>query len=451
MEKMNINTISDTNDYKLSNPKILNHFISCLKSTYKKQEIKKKKDKRLMNLFSVKVNKYEDSSSQYKTDDKFKKKKAEVAKNLNKKRRTIINNTKRINDNQAKFINTTKKNSTKNFYSSAGAVDDDTEKRLYKQETNFDSTQKKQIHISEDYEYDYELNSDSTIKEKFLISNEKEYFYDRDYDNRKPLSVINRKNILNEKFKYLKSKFNKQLDKTRQRKNSNNINSSISNNMNLNHHLDFDNKKEIENSQKHNEDYNTKSNFNSKNTNNIRHENKFIKNADKKLNSPYLRCLTFDNSINNSYKSVNSTDKKNPSEHFLNYYLIKQIEDDKELIQYDVDDNNQFKYDDNYRCHYSLDHKSRIIYIKPSPKLLSSISSILNSKIVSRTTNKNISGDRSHISVGTPKKEGQDFDHNKIVEKLRNLERARGEKEMENILRKNNYSSESENGSEKDN
>ena len=73
--------------------------------------------------------------------------------------------------------------------------------------------------------------------------------------------------------------------------------------------------------------------------------------------------------------------------------------------------------------------------------MLSSISSILNSKIVSRRTTNNLSGQRSRISVGTPNKEGQDFDHNKIVEKLKNLELAREDKEMENISRNIIYSS----------
>ena len=44
MEKITYFNNTENAEYKLSNPKILNHFISCLKSTYKKQEIKKKKD-----------------------------------------------------------------------------------------------------------------------------------------------------------------------------------------------------------------------------------------------------------------------------------------------------------------------------------------------------------------------------------------------------------------------
>jgi len=413
---------TEVNDYKLSNPKILNLFISCLKSTHLKQEIKKKKDKRLMNLFSVRVNKYDDSSSHYKTDDKFKKRKADVAKNLNKKKRTYINKVKRVN-----YEKLTTKNSTKKFYSSAGVVEDSEKKfKIDRNLNNLNNLNFKKTNCEEN-EYDYENNSDSSIytKEKFLHSNEEEYNFQQHHD-RKPLSVVSkRKNIINEKFKYLKSKFHKQIDKTKARKNSD--------------HLE---KNEIINQ-------------NSKIKKN--HENKFMKknlnliDIDTNLNSPFVKCIPYDNSLYNSYKSANSNERKTPSEHFLNYYLIKQIEDDKELIFYDGEDHNRFQYDDNYKCHYSLDHKSRIIYIKPSPKLLSSISSILNSKICSRNTTKNLSGDRSHISNGTPKKEGQDFDHNKIVEKLKNLELVRGQKEMENISRKIIYSSEGENESDRDN
>ena len=41
------------------------------------------------------------------------------------------------------------------------------------------------------------------------------------------------------------------------------------------------------------------------------------------------------------------------SEEFVNYYLIKSIEDDKDLIFYNNDeDGNQIKYDENYKCYY---------------------------------------------------------------------------------------------------
>jgi len=70
-------TINFSNENKLSHPKTLNTFISCLKSLHKQQENKKKNYKKLMNLFSVKVQKYDDSSSHNKTDEKFKVRKSD--------------------------------------------------------------------------------------------------------------------------------------------------------------------------------------------------------------------------------------------------------------------------------------------------------------------------------------------------------------------------------------
>ena len=61
---------NEENFETLSNPKILKLFISSLNNLHKQQVNKKKNNKKFMNLFSVKVAKYDDSSSHYRTDDK---------------------------------------------------------------------------------------------------------------------------------------------------------------------------------------------------------------------------------------------------------------------------------------------------------------------------------------------------------------------------------------------
>ena len=123
----------------------------------------------------------------------------------------------------------------------------------------------------------------------------------------------------------------------------------------------------------------------------------------------------------------------------------------------------KIKYDENYKCYYSLDHKSKIIYIKPSPSLLSSI---FNSKIISKKTTKNISNEESVKSSLTPRKEKEgtvnqeggemsgkivknnpyalNFDHNVIIEKLKNLEISRKNKDLDQNSKNVIYSSENE-------
>jgi len=68
------------------------------------------------------------------------------------------------------------------------------------------------------------------------------------------------------------------------------------------------------------------------------------------------------------------------------------------MIQYNNEDsdNKEMQYDENYKCYYSLDHKSKIIYIKPSPKLLSTMTSYFNSKLASRKATNNISNSQSN-------------------------------------------------------
>jgi hypothetical protein len=148
-----------------------------------------------------------------------------------------------------------------------------------------------------------------------------------------------------------------------------------------------------------------------------------------------LKGINIDTSMYNSYKSINSNDKLSPK-NFLNYYVIKSMNEDNDLIIYNQEEDSSFKYDENYKCYYSLDHKSRIIYIKTSPKFLSSISSIFNSKIVSRMNTKNISQEQSKFSQ-TP--QGKDeklmrFDHDTIIEKLKNLENMQQDKEIDDTI-----------------
>jgi len=163
-----------------------------------------------------------------------------------------------------------------------------------------------------------------------------------------------------------------------------------------------------------------------------------------------LECIKYIDSLDSSYKSLNSLDNKktptNKNKNLINYYFIKNLDENKELILYnnkdDSEDQSNIKFDDNYKCYYSLDHKSKIIYIKPSPTLLSSISSLLNSKIASKKATKNISMDQSKISY-TPQEKTNDlaFDHNSIIQKLKNIELSRKEFETEqNIV----YTSEDE-------
>lgn len=64
--------------HKLTEPKVLEIFIASLKALHKQQESKRKNYKKLINSFSVRVQKYEDSSSNADTANEFKKKKTEM-------------------------------------------------------------------------------------------------------------------------------------------------------------------------------------------------------------------------------------------------------------------------------------------------------------------------------------------------------------------------------------
>ena len=63
--------------HKLTEPKVLEILIASLKALHKQQESKRKNYKRLINSFSVRVQKYEDSSSNADTRGEFKLKKTE--------------------------------------------------------------------------------------------------------------------------------------------------------------------------------------------------------------------------------------------------------------------------------------------------------------------------------------------------------------------------------------
>jgi len=88
------------------------------------------------------------------------------------------------------------------------------------------------------------------------------------------------------------------------------------------------------------------------------------------------------------------------------------------MIQYNNEDsdNKEMQYDENYKCYYSLDHKSKIIYIKPSPKLLSTMTSYFNSKLVLRKAFNNISNNQYNWEY-TPQtnKNHISFNNNKFL------------------------------------
>jgi len=75
--------INEEEVLSLSNTKVLNIFLESLKSTQKAQCSKKKNNKK---LFSVKVQKYEDSSSHYKTDGRSSRKSRDMQNKPTKKR-----------------------------------------------------------------------------------------------------------------------------------------------------------------------------------------------------------------------------------------------------------------------------------------------------------------------------------------------------------------------------
>jgi hypothetical protein len=308
-----------------------------------------------MNLFSVKVTKYDDSSSHYRTDDKnsIRGNKYDISQRVVKKK------TKNIKKKMSKL---------KEFSPKVKILDENS---------------------NDEYEY----NSDSSI---FTQENNFQLKY-KEKIERNVISLTKNQFPKSERSKLIKNKFNRQMDQAKLKK--------------------------------------------------------FIKEdiMNQNLGKNYfnVECLKYLDSLEGSYKSLNSIDNKkssstNKNKNLINYYFIKNLNENKELILYNKDDSDdqKIKFDDNYKCYYSLDHKSKIIYIKPSPKLLSSISSILNSKLASSKATKNISMNQSKISY-TPKEKTNDlaFDHNSIIQKLKNIEISRNEFEAEpNIV----YSSEDE-------
>lgn len=351
--------------YDLTYSKNMELFISSLKYVHKQQENKKRNQKKLMNLFSVKVQKYDDSSS-YNTDQKMKGRKCEIANKLFKKRRKIKE----------------KQLMPKNLYS-VGRFEDH-----YPGKNNLQS--------SDTIEKEY--NSDSSIYTKDKIIEDDEYD-DRYKTARKTCSVNQRDFSKIERSKFIKHKFNKQMDQAKSKK------------------------------------------YVKEDCQVLTGSNKFQKciyiteDCDFiDANHEYLKGINFDNSMYNSYKSINSNEKISPK-NFLNY-VIKSINEDKDLIIYNQEEDNPIKYDETYKCNYSLDHKSRIIYIKTSPKFLSSLSSIFNSKIVSRKNTKNISQEQSKFTQTPQNKEEKKmkFDHDTIIEKLKYLENMQQDKDLDDAM-----------------
>lgn len=332
---------------KLTNPKIMNILLESLTNLHRQQESKKKQSKKIMNLFSIKVQKYEDSSSYYRTDD-----------NLNKsKSRKFPLTTFRFKQKNKKNIWNKHKSRKIN-------------KKDYNSNTNYDS----QIDIlserfkNVDVKHDY--NSDSSI---YLTENKEKLLIYDEINNRFTKSLNNKCNKkVDNKTKLIKFKFN---DKTKTKK-----------------FIDEDN---------------------------IKHTNIY------QLSGNELRESFIDQSLYNSYKSINSSDKKKSKEFMTNFY--KNINEDKDMILY-YNENDDNVNDNQYHSYYSLDNKSKIIYIKPSPKFFSRMPSLLESNIVSRKAPSNLSGEKSNI---TPKDDIKTtFDHKSIVEKLKYLEISMNDREM---------------------
>jgi hypothetical protein len=445
---------------KLTNPQILGTFINSLKSLHKQQENKKRNFKKLMNLFSVRVQKYDDSSSHNKTDEKLiKVKKSELANKLYKKRK---NNVKTLYNGNNAGVNMLSSNNNLKFPNF---------KRYQNSIREEYQTNKKLIPDTEsNYDKEYEYNSDSSIftnaiKDKFICTEEGENDESeainlspnsRKYKvrTRKTLSLEKNKNpnpvftksILNERSKFIKHKFSKQMDMAKSKK--------------------YGVKKEFELSEYGGENLlrNGHGNTNSNNGRNKLTSNNPAKKSNRlSINTNMINntFINIDTSMYNSYKSTEGKHHQdNSQQQFINYYLIKSVQDNKDLMFYcnneDCEDEKLDKIDNIDKID-SLDHKSRIIYIKPSPKLLSSLSSLFStSKIVSKSITKNISHD--HTNSGgfslnqTPKAKsqrgkenssGMNFDHNSIIEKLKNLELMR-EGNGEKVLTINSNTSESE-------
>lgn len=127
--------------------------------------------------------------------------------------------------------------------------------------------------------------------------------------------------------------------------------------------------------------------------------------------------------IDNDDNDGNGNGKKSA----LDIFVMKNLEKNKELICYDDDKYSQDDIDNNNKCFYSLDQKSRIIYIKPSPKS----NSVMNSKIISKKATKNISNVDSAKCNQTPRcnnneeNEEVNLNHDIIVEKLNDIKMMR--------------------------
>lgn len=458
-----------SNNIKLTDPKILNLFILSLKSLHKQQENKKRNYKKLKNLFSVKVQKYDDSSSHNKTDEKFKNRKCEIANKMYKRKKNFNMHT----NNNKMLMNAPTKGMKKNY----GNINDDIGMNYTHQNLKINYSQGMiniynylDLDVSEIHDREYEYNSDSSIftKEKIIYQdmnesytyNNESYEYNDDFYNFKNKNGKNQnalsskpiaRNLLNERSKFIKHKFSKQMDQAKSKKF---IKEDVQINTNANNNTQNNNNNVVLNSKPISKLHNH--NLQPINTNlNMIYAYDLSNSTKNKTKDDLISCtnLNIDTSVYNSYKSNNSTEnKKLNSTNILNYYLIKSLEEDKDLIFYNDDSKEQkIKYDDNYKCYYSLDHKSRIIYIKPSPKLLSSINSLLTSQIVSKKTTNNISNEQSNkfSSLQSPKTNAlnkniptnddinlkmMSFDHNDIVEKLKNLELLRNDKDSKTII-----------------
>jgi hypothetical protein len=473
------NLLMQKNENKLSNPKILNLFVNCLKSLHKQQENKKKNYKKLMNLFSVRVQKYDDSSSHNKTDEKFKVRKGDLGNKLNKKKKNYTTAKSLNNKNKKKVYDSSNMEieeiNTLGTFGTMGKMNNlnmnmNMNVNMYQ---NYNTLVNHQVEIesmNEDDNQDFglEYNSDSSI-----FTHNKEIIYTEDEEENPLLkrrvtkSMNKNRNILSERAKFIKHKFNKQVDFAKSKKF---CREDRSNDQNLREQKDLKDSypsKDSKESKDLKENFFSKNKIENENTNSLKTNPNLIR-INPKSNISYN--INIDTSVYNSYKSANSNDKKF-SENIVNYYLINSIEEDKDLIFYNQDENyqnykninnysnyNSLKYDENIQCYYSLDHTSRIIYIKPSPQLLSHFNSIINSKMISNKATHNISNEESVKSSQTPRgKENQmnnlennvslnilNFNHNIIIEKLKNLELMRKDKDVDVAVSKTIISSDGE-------
>ena len=169
---------NEENFESLSNPKILKLFISSLNNLHKPQENKRKNNKKFMNLFSVKVTKYDDSSSHYRTDDKT-----------------------RFRGNKYDISHRTFKKKSKNIKKKLNKLIDSSKEKFHPDNN------------SNNENNEYECNSDSSI-----FTQEKKLQLNKEKIKRNTISLTKNQFPKSERSKLIKNKFNKQMDQAKLKK-----------------------------------------------------------------------------------------------------------------------------------------------------------------------------------------------------------------------------------------